>query len=88
MPPPADEPSTAKMLTMTAEVLESQTVYRSALASNIRAFHQAVKGEGEMNDLREDMRQMMAQMRELKEMMQRNMAGQEETEKKRAGNHD
>lgn len=33
------------MLTKTAEVLESDTIYRTALASNINAFHQAVQGE-------------------------------------------
>ena len=33
------------MLTKTAEVLESDSIYRTALASNINAFHQAVKSE-------------------------------------------
>ena len=33
------------MVTMTVEVLESDTIYRTALASNIRAFHQAVRSE-------------------------------------------
>uniref|UniRef100_I2Q2M2 Uncharacterized protein n=1 Tax=Desulfovibrio sp. U5L TaxID=596152 RepID=I2Q2M2_9BACT len=35
----------SEMLTKTAEVLESETIYRTALASNINAFHQAVKGD-------------------------------------------
>ncbi len=63
----------SEMVTMTIEVLESKTVYRSALASNVRAFHQAVKMEGEMQGVKEDLRQMRAEhraeMEELKEMI-------------------
>ncbi len=33
------------MITKTVEVLESDTIYRTALASNINAFHQAVRSE-------------------------------------------
>lgn len=65
--------SMSEMVTMTIEVLESKTVYRSALASNVRAFHQAVKMEGEMKGVKEEVQQMRAEhrteMEELKEMI-------------------
>ncbi|WP_459932172.1 hypothetical protein [Fundidesulfovibrio butyratiphilus] len=41
------------MVTMTVEVLESDTIYRTALASNIRAFHQAVRSERTLAKLEE-----------------------------------
>lgn len=79
------------MVSMTIEVLQSNTVYKSALASNIRAFHQAVKGEGEMNDLRKKventqndnlvMRQHMVRLEERLQALEG-----VEPEKKRAGN--
>lgn len=43
--PIEDDWKMTDMVTMTVEVLESDTVYRPALASNIRAFHQAVRSE-------------------------------------------
>jgi transcriptional regulator with XRE-family HTH domain len=65
--------SMSEMVTMTIEVLESKTVYRSALASNVRAFHQAVKMEGEMKGVKEEVQKMRAEhrteMEELKEMI-------------------
>ena len=65
--------SMSEMVTMTIEVLESKTVYRSALASNVRAFHQAVKMEGEMKGVKEEVQMMRAEhrteMEELKEMI-------------------
>lgn len=63
----------SEMVAMTVEVLESKTVYRGALASNVRAFHQAVKMEGEMRGVKEELQQMReehrAEMEELKEMI-------------------
>lgn len=41
------------MLTKTATVLESDTIYRTALASNINAFHQAVQSERQLAKLEE-----------------------------------
>lgn len=65
--------SMSEMVTMTIEVLESKTVYRSALASNVRAFHQAVKMEGEMKGVKEEVQKMReehrTEMEELKEMI-------------------
>ncbi|QAZ66740.1 hypothetical protein C3Y92_05575 [Solidesulfovibrio carbinolicus] len=43
------------MLTKTAEVLESDTIYRTALASNINAFHQAVRSERTLARIEERM---------------------------------
>jgi len=42
---PAEDFKMSDMLTKTAEVLESDTIYRTALASNINAFHQAVRND-------------------------------------------
>jgi len=48
--------SMSEMLQATARVLESDTVYRSALASNIRAFDKAVLMEGKMQGIEDEMR--------------------------------
>lgn len=81
----SEHPSNYDMLLMTTRVLESNTVYRSALASNIRAFFQAVQGEEEMKDMRERMVKMMKDIEEMKELM-KTMAKLETAEKKEAGN--
>jgi len=75
----------SEMMYMTSVVLESSTVYRSALASNIRAFYQAVKGEGEMNDMRNEVVLMRKDIARLEELI-RNISKTDEFEKKRAGN--
>ena len=72
----------SEMMYMTSVVLESSTVYRSALASNIRAFYQAVKGEQEVDDLRKEIMKLREDMAELKELMR----SANSPEKKRAGN--
>jgi transcriptional regulator with XRE-family HTH domain len=76
--------SIAKMLTMTAKVLESATVYRSALASNIRAFYQAVQEEDEMNALRQEVGELRKDIAELKALLL--SRDEAVAEKKRAGN--
>jgi len=53
VPPPEDDFKMTEMVTMTVEVLESETIYRTALASNIRAFHQAVRSERTLAKLEE-----------------------------------
>lgn len=63
--------SLTEMVTMTIEVLESKTVYRSALASNVRAFHQAVKMEGEMQGVKEEVSAMRNENRTMAERMER-----------------
>jgi len=45
-------------LNMTEIVLKSVTVYRSALWSNIRAFHKAVVDEVEMQGMKEEIKEM------------------------------
>ena len=74
-----------KLLVMTTGILESNTVYSSALAANIRAFHRAVEGEKEMSDLREKMDQMLSKMDEMEKQLA-DLRGVEGDEKKRAGN--
>ncbi|GAB6035842.1 hypothetical protein JCM15519_04010 [Fundidesulfovibrio butyratiphilus] len=51
--PIEDDWKMTDMVTMTVEVLESDTIYRTALASNIRAFHQAVRSERTLAKLEE-----------------------------------
>lgn len=68
--PPAhieDEFKMTEMVTMTVEVLESDTIYRTALASNIRAFHQAVRSERTLAHLEDR----MAQLESKVEILQR-----------------
>lgn len=55
---PAEDFKMSDMLTKTAEVLESDTIYRTALASNINAFHQAVNSERTLARLEERMAQL------------------------------
>ena len=57
------------MVLMTREVLASRTVYRSALASNVRAFHQAVKKEEQMKTTNDRLDAMTAEMAEMKAML-------------------
>jgi len=75
-----DQFSISDMITMTAKVLESRTVYRSALASNIRAFHQAVTRESEMEDMRNDMARMQQALIELQAQISRLETGQKKPE--------
>lgn len=51
--PPAEDFKMVDMVTKTVEVLESDTIYRTALASNINAFHQAVRSERTLARLEE-----------------------------------
>lgn len=55
-----------ELLEMTSEVLESETVYRPALVSNIRAFHRGVKGEQQMEKLEKNIELMMEIMEEMR----------------------
>lgn len=58
-----------EMVKMTMEILASETVYRSALASNIRAFHKAVNMEKEMNEVRQEISAMAERMARMEEML-------------------
>jgi len=75
-PRETDDLQISEMLVMTSRVLESSTVYRSALASNVRAFYQAVLQEEEMasvvetlDEIKAENRLMAEQMDELKSML-------------------
>jgi len=63
--------SMSEMLVMTTAVLESNTVYRSALAANVRAFYQAVKREDEMRSISEKLEVMEKNETEMAERMAR-----------------
>jgi len=58
-----------EMVKMTMQVLASDTVYRSALASNIRAFHQAVNMEKEMQSVNEKLARMEERMARMEELL-------------------
>jgi len=64
-PPAEDDFKMTDMVTMTVEVLESETIYRTALASNIRAFHQAVRSERTLAQLEERMVALEAKVEDL-----------------------
>jgi hypothetical protein len=82
-----DDRSISELLNDTQAVLESDTVYRQALASNIRAFKQAVVNEDKMKNTDEKIDQMMKQIETLTEIVLQGQAITE-PEKKRAGNDD
>lgn len=65
-----DEFDMPEMVKMTMIVLASDTVYKPALASNIRAFHKAVTMEGEMNELKNDVKEIKQQNADLCERLQ------------------
>lgn len=73
---PQEEFRMSDMLTKTAEVLESDTIYRTALASNINAFHQAVRSERTLVRIEERMAEWEAKAdamaRELSELRREN----------------
>lgn len=59
------------MIYKTTKILESKTVYRSALASNVRAFYEAVQKEEEMQSVNEKLDTMQQENRALAERMVR-----------------
>lgn len=61
----------SEMLTATTRVLESNTIYRGALVSNIRAFDKAVQMEIEMEGIKEDVKAMRKDNREMADRMER-----------------
>lgn len=74
------------MVQMTKKVLKSDTIHRSALASNIRAFHYAVEKEEEVKTTNEKIESLMvemaadrAEMKEMKELL-RQLVGEPKRE--------
>jgi len=81
---PDKEFSITEMLEDTRIVLESDTVYRQALASNIRAFKQAVVNEEKMKTTDEKIDDLSQKVEALTAIILQNQAGN--LEKKQAGN--
>lgn len=77
----AEDWKMSDMLTKTATVLESDTIYRTALASNINAFHQAVQSERMLARLEER----VATLEAREERWAQFEARMEELEKENAG---
>lgn len=75
----------ADLMEMTSEVLDSETVYRQALASNIKAFHHGVIGEERLKSTDEKMDLMMKRMESMEKTLMAFMSGTVEAEKKRVG---
>jgi hypothetical protein len=61
--------SITEMITKTAEILESKTMYKQALSSNINAFHKALRGELEMKKLSEEIENLKIETQEMKQML-------------------
>jgi len=68
-PTEAEADDIEELKRMSERVLRSKTVYRSAWASNCRAFYQAVIKEEEMKTTNERLDAMTAEMAELKELI-------------------
>lgn len=66
-----EEIDVSDMLLMTSVVLKSETVYRSALASNVRAFYQAVIKEEEMQSVNEKLEALQKHNENMAERMER-----------------
>ncbi len=74
-----------ELLADALDVLESDNVYRQALATNIRAFKQAVVSEAKMKSTDEKIDQMMEQINTLTTIIMQSQATLDTTEKKRVG---
>jgi hypothetical protein len=61
--------SIAEMVTKTVEILESKTLYKQALSSNINAFHKALMGEQQMENLNGKIERMEKEMHEMKQLL-------------------
>lgn len=57
-----DQKVKEKLIVMTSEILESNTVYRPALVSNIKAFHHGVKQMSKTDDKVEELNKKMDEM--------------------------
>lgn len=68
--PPDESFDEDQAIDQTRYVLRSDTVYRSALVSNIRAFYQGVKREEEMSGVDDRMRSMKEQLDRLEKMIE------------------
>lgn len=66
-----DQWSVEELLQMTREVLESHTVYRPALAANVKAFYKAIKTEDEMNSITEEVRALRMENQAVNNRMER-----------------
>lgn len=60
-----EDPETAGLLSMTREILKSDTDYSASLAANIRSFHHAIKTEKRLNGIDNDMSEMKNIIKEL-----------------------
>ena len=59
----------SEMVSMTTHILESDTVYAAAMASNVRALYKAVITEGEMKNVQNEMAELRADIKELRELV-------------------
>jgi hypothetical protein len=82
---PSTDFNTDDVMAMTRGVLLSNTVYKSALVSNIRAFHQAVLMENEMISNAQKMAKLMEENRDIKEMILENRKMIQSLEEKLTG---
>lgn len=82
---PRKDVSIADLLAKTARVLESNTVYREALYSNIEAFHHGVVLDERVNKMEEQFGQALASLQEqLREIQAENKTIRHELEESRA----
>ena len=48
---PSSQPPITELITKTIEIMESETVFSSALSANIQAFHEATRAEQKLTEL-------------------------------------
>jgi len=60
-----DQFKISDLITKSVEILESKTIYRTALAININAFHQAIRAESKLDEMEARMSQMEEMMRQI-----------------------
>ena len=82
---PRKDVSIADLLAKTARVLESNTIYREALHSNIEAFHHGVVLDERVNKMEEQFGQALASLQaQLREIQAENKTIRHELEESRA----
>lgn len=60
-----DDHETAELLSMTREILKSDTDYSASLAANVRSFHHAIKTENRLNKMESELTTMKSMFTDL-----------------------
>ncbi len=64
-----ESPSNKELVTMTAEILESDTEFKPALVANIRSYHSAMTMENDMKKVEEEMGDMKKRLERIETLL-------------------